>query len=38
MSVSLKGYLFEHTDLSISFVSFNGEFAIMKKKTRTQIC
>ena len=30
MSVSLKGYLFEHTDPSIPFESFNDECAIMK--------
>ena len=31
MSVSLKGYKFEHTKLSIHFESFNDECAIMKE-------
>ena len=31
MSVSLKGYKFEHTELSIYFESFNDECAIVKE-------
>ena len=31
MSVSLKGFKFEHIELSIHFVSFNDEYAIVKE-------
>ena len=31
MSVYLKGCNFEHTELSIPFLSFNDEFAIVKE-------
>ena len=31
MSVSLKGFDFEHTELSIHFESFNDECAIVKE-------
>ena len=31
MSVSLKGYKFEHNELSIHFASFNDECAIVKE-------
>ena len=39
MSVSLKGFKFEHTELSINFESFNDEFNVQSlKKPRTQLC
>ena len=31
MSVFLKGFNFEHTELSIHFLSFNDEYAIVKE-------
>ena len=37
MSVSLMGCKFEHTELSVNFVSFNNECAIVKEAQDTNL-